>query len=603
MRYHVLACDYDGTLAHHGRVDEPSLAALERLRATGRKLVMVTGRQLDELLDIFPEVGLFEWIVAENGALLYRPAGKEAKLLGEPPPAEFVRRLGERGVTPLSVGRVIVATWHPHETVTLEVIREQGLDLQVIFNKDAVMVLPAGVTKASGLLAALKELGLSPHETVGVGDAENDHAFLALCECSAAVANALPAVKDRADLVTRGDHGPGVTELIERILATDLREFEGKLTRHHLLLGTRSDGVEVRVPPYGVNLLIAGPSGSGKSTVCTALLEQLASQRYQYAIIDPEGDYDGLAGAVTLGSPKAGPTADEVLQVLRRPTANVVVNLVGLPLADRPPFFLGLLTRLQEMQAHTGRPHWLVVDEAHHLLPTSWVPGQLALPAEPRRVVFVTVHPGQVAPAALDTADFVVAVGPEPAQTLGEFGRALGEPVPPLALPGREDGTVVVWGRYAGGAPYAVRPVPSRTERRRHTRKYAEGELPPDRSFYFRGPQGKLKLRAQNLILFLQLADGVDDETWTHHLRQGDYSRWFRQRIKDEELAAEAAEIEGRADLTPAESRALVRQAVERLYTLPASTPLPMPGTDAAPARASDAAAAPEAAPTPRRPA
>ena len=169
MRYQVLATDYDGTLALRGRVDEPTLAALEQFLAMGRKLLLVTGRELDELLGIFPEVHLFEWVVAENGALLYRPSTKEVKLLGEPPPERFVDRLKQRGVAPMSVGRSIVATWHPHETAVLEVIRDLGLELQVIFNKDAVMVLPAGVNKASGLKAALRELELSPHEVVGVG--------------------------------------------------------------------------------------------------------------------------------------------------------------------------------------------------------------------------------------------------------------------------------------------------------------------------------------------------------------------------------------------------------------------------------------------------
>jgi hypothetical protein len=125
--------------------------------------------------------------------------------------------------------------------------------------------------------------------------------------------------------------------------------------------------------------------------------------------------------------------------------------------------------------------------------------------------------------------------------------------------------------------------APGKTERRRHSRKYAEGELPPERSFYFRGPDGKLNLRAQNLILFLQLADGVDDETWAFHLRQGDYSRWFRDMIKDNELAAAAERIEAMSGLEPSESRRLIREAVEQKYTAPAPPPLPMPGTDAEP--------------------
>src|SRR5437667_2054521 len=122
MRYHALACDYDGTLAHGGRVDAPTVAALERLLASGRRLLMVTGRELPELLAIFPELHLFEMVVAENGALLYQPATKETTVLGSPPDAEFVEALGQRGVAPISVGRVIVATWHPHETAALDTI-------------------------------------------------------------------------------------------------------------------------------------------------------------------------------------------------------------------------------------------------------------------------------------------------------------------------------------------------------------------------------------------------------------------------------------------------------------------------------------------------
>jgi hydroxymethylpyrimidine pyrophosphatase-like HAD family hydrolase len=582
MRYLSLACDYDGTLATHGRVDKATRAALERLLASGRKLILVTGRELDDLLSVFPDRHLFEWVVAENGALLYRPGGKEEKLLAPRPPERFVQALRKRGVQPVSVGRSIIATWRPHETTVLEVIRDQGLDLQVIFNKDAVMVLPAGVNKATGLAAAVRELGLSAHNIVGVGDAENDHAFLALCECAVAVANALPALKERADLVTRGDHGAGVRELIDQLIGDDLAGLEDRLARHHILLGTRPGGEEVRVRPYGTNLLFAGPSGSGKSTAATGFLERLAGQHYQFCIIDPEGDFEAFEGAVVLGGSQRGPTVDEVLPLLKNADANVVVNLVGLPITDRPTFFLMLLPRLQEMRARTGRPHWLVVDETHHLMPASWEPAVLALPQVLDRTVLITVHPNQVAPAVLAAVDTVVAVGPAPGETLGQFAEALGQPPPVLPDGSPGAGEVVAWFRHAGAAPFPLRLAPGRQEHRRHSRKYAEGELPPERSFYFRGPEGKLNLRAQNLILFLQLAEGVDDATWLYHLCRGDYSRWFRERIKDEDLAAEAVRVEEMAADSPGESRALIRAAVEQRYTLPAAPPLPMPGTDAA---------------------
>jgi len=222
MRYLALATDYDGTIAHHGRVDEPTLAALQRLRAADRRLILVTGRELDELKETFPRLDLFDLVVAENGALLYRPEDGSETVLAERPPDSFVNDLRERGVSPLSVGRVIVATWEPHQAAVVEAIRQAELELQVIFNKGAVMILPTGVNKATGLTAALGELGVDPEQVVAVGDAENDHAFLALCGLSVAVANALPALKDRAQFVTRGDHGAGVAELIDAMIADTL---------------------------------------------------------------------------------------------------------------------------------------------------------------------------------------------------------------------------------------------------------------------------------------------------------------------------------------------------------------------------------------------
>jgi hydroxymethylpyrimidine pyrophosphatase-like HAD family hydrolase len=570
MRYLALACDYDGTLAAEGRMAPETVAALERLRASGRQLLLVTGRELDDLLAILHDVHLFDCLVAENGAALYYPASQQTTLLNEPPPEAFIQTLHARRVAPLSRGRVIVSTWQPHETAVLEAIRDLGLELQVIFNKGAVMVLPAGVTKATGLAAALRTLGLSPHNLVGVGDAENDHAFLRLCECAVAVANALPMVQDGADLVTQGADGAGVQELIDGLLASDLAELEPRLTRHHILLGTREDGQEIRVNPYGGPVLLAGTSGSGKSTLATGFLERLVGAGYQCCILDPEGDYDTFEGAVVLGDYQRAPTAAEALRLLEPPDQHVVVNLLGLPLQDRPAFFTGFLAHLQELRARTGRPHWLVADEAHHLLPAAWQPATSALPPALPGLLLITVHPDQVAPAVLAAVDLVIAVGGSPERTMASFSEALGHPAPATAPVTLEPGEALVWPRHATPQPFRLRSSPGQTERRRHQRKYAEGELGADKSFYFRGPEGTLNLRAQNLILFLQLADGVDDATWLYHLRQGDYSRWFRDSVKDEGLAADTARIEARSDLSASASRALVRAAIEQRYTLPA---------------------------------
>jgi hydroxymethylpyrimidine pyrophosphatase-like HAD family hydrolase len=222
MRYLALAADYDGTLASHGTVAPETIEALRRLAATGRKLILVTGRRIDDLMRVFPEVAIFDRVVAENGPLVYRPQSRETRVLGKPPPAAFIEELRRRGVQPLTVGQVFVATEQPNERVVLEVIGELGLDLQVILNKGSVMVLPALVNKATGLIAALEELGISPREVVGIGDAENDEAFLTICGLGIAVANALDSLKARADQVTRGENGSGVREVIESLISTPI---------------------------------------------------------------------------------------------------------------------------------------------------------------------------------------------------------------------------------------------------------------------------------------------------------------------------------------------------------------------------------------------
>lgn len=571
MRYLALCCDYDGTIAHHGRVDEPTLAALERLRESGRKLVLVTGRELDELQTVMPRLDLFARVVAENGALIYRPETREERLLDEAPPQTFVDKLVERGVGPISVGRVIVATWEPHENTVLKTIRDCGLELQVIFNKGAVMVLPAGMNKATGLRAALAELNLSPHNAVGVGDAENDHAFLSICECAVAVANALPSVKEKADIVTFAGHGAGVTELIDEMLADDLASREsGSLARHDITLGKNAQGKRIALSPFRASTLVVGSSGGGKSTVVAGLVERLRDAKYNFCIIDPEGDYDSVESAVVLGGPEHAPTIDECVQLLSKPDQNAVINLLGVKLNDRPWFFLSLFARVRELRARTGRPHWLIVDEAHHAMPANWRPTDQTLPERLDGVLMVSVSPKLVAPSVLRALDTIIVLGDRPREMLREFTDA--NRITPVegAPEALEAGTALLWSTAAGAEPTIARVEPGRTERRRHLRKYAEGELPEDRSFFFRGPEGKLNLRAHNLVLFMDLADGVDDETWLFHLRRGEISQWLRRGIKDETLANQAAAIERNEQLDAAASRRKLRELIEATYTLPA---------------------------------
>src|SRR5688572_19610645 len=120
MRYVALACDYDGTIASDGVVPDHVVDAIVRLKESGRRVVLVTGRELEDLQEVFARLDVFDLVVAENGALVFDPQTRDVRMLAEPPPRAFVDALRERNVDPLSEGHVIVATWEPHEETVLE---------------------------------------------------------------------------------------------------------------------------------------------------------------------------------------------------------------------------------------------------------------------------------------------------------------------------------------------------------------------------------------------------------------------------------------------------------------------------------------------------
>jgi hydroxymethylpyrimidine pyrophosphatase-like HAD family hydrolase len=435
MRYLALCTDYDGTVATDGQLLPDTVNALERLLASGRRLVLVTGRELDDLQKVCKRLDLFDYVVAENGALLYKPSTGEETPLGPRPPDGFVTLLRERGVGPISVGRVIVATWEPHESTVLATIRDLGLELQVIFNKGAVMILPAGVNKATGLTHALEKMELSAHNAVGVGDAENDHALLAMCECSAAVSNALPTLKSAADIVTTADHGAGVVELIEEMLRDDLASREPQLTRHHVLLGTDEHGNEVRIAPHGEKVLVVGAKGAGKSVLATELMNRLATLGYSFCVIDVAGDYGTIAKAVSLGSPSRPPTANEILKLLQGADKSAVVNLSGLSTSDRLPFLTDLTPKLSELRARSGHPHWVVVDETEELPPFN----------DGGSVLHITERPTLVAREVLHATNLVIALGSKAQALLDEFCQVRGLDRPATHVTTLRDGEALAW--------------------------------------------------------------------------------------------------------------------------------------------------------------
>ena len=565
MLYHALAVDYDGTLATNGLVDDATVDALVRLRQSGRRVVLVTGRLLEPLLAAFPQVGLCDLVVAENGALLYAPDTRTERPLVDPPPREFVEKLTERGVPVHEVGRVIIATCIPYESLVLETIRDMSLELQIIFNKGAVMVLPTGVNKASGLRAALLELGLSPHNAVGIGDAENDEAFLKLCDASAAVDNALETVKKQVDIVLRGAASAGVVELIEQLIADDLQALHDRPDRG-ILLGNEIGGGDVRIPVYGTRVLVTGDSAGGKSKLAIGMLEQLMDGEYQTLVIDPEGDYQSVEGPIVLGTLERAPTAEEVMQVVRQSDKSCVVSLFAAKTEEQPPLFSKLYRALQDHRVHTGQPHWNIVDEAHYPISGSWKPIDELHLEDFRSVMYVTAFPEQMPRNVLSAVDLFVAISDEPDKLLQKYCELLGEEAPKLEPPADvEEHRAIAWWR-GKGLPFWFRRLPPRGEHQRHQHQYFDGDMDPENRFYFRGPKGALNLAADNLRTFMQLAEGVDEETWVYHLKRGDYARWFRDKIQDQELTAETEQLERADDVSPQDSRQRVLEMIRKLY-------------------------------------
>lgn len=444
MRYTAIALDYDGTIAHDGVVPPHVIDGLARLKDSGRKLLLVTGRELEELLGIFPEVGIFDRVVAENGALLFRPHDGSRKELGEPPPEDFVACLRATGM-PLSVGHTIVATVRPHEAAVLEAIANLGLEQQVIFNKGAVMVLPPGCNKASGLREALGELGLSPRNVVAAGDGENDHAMLDMAEYAVATANAIATLKEAADYVTGATHGDGVLEVVGAMIETDLVTLPPKRRRRALCLGRDGNGDEVILPSRRASLLVAGDSA--RTTECaTALLERLCASGYQFCVLDTRGDFADFRTAVHFGTRDNPPAVEEVLTALEKPDVQAVVCFSGIPEGERPRFFERLLLPLRRMRETLGRPHWIVLDEAHDLLPSgARLEDSPAGAAE--NTIYVSDAATALPPGILAAVDGIAACSENAAALIASFAQALSRGVP--ALPDRVLGRheALVWFR------------------------------------------------------------------------------------------------------------------------------------------------------------
>jgi hypothetical protein len=303
--------------------------------------------------------------------------------------------------------------------------------------------------------------------------------------------------------------------------------------------------------------------------LATGIIERLTARGYQVCVVDPEGDYGTIPDIVHIGDGRHAPSVEEVAQLLEFPLHSVVANLLALPFDERPGYLTELCHALHQLNDRTGRPHWLVIDEAHHLLPHHAPALCQSLLADIPGLLLITVDPHHLSQEALEAVNCVISIDAQPSEVV----RSIAEVqliTPPEGLPDSlPPGEGVIWNLADIEHVVQFSSAPCRSLHRRHRRKYAEGDMGWDRSFFFTGPEGGERLRAQNLIAFMDISDRIDDTTWLYHAHRGDYSRWIRDTIGDVELADQVARTEASRQKSMSERRAELRHAIEYRYTLP----------------------------------
>ena len=590
MKLSVLALDYDGTIATDGRLDADVHQAIAQARTRGITVLLVTGRILSELRRVAGDLHFVDGVIAENGAVVHFPDSDHTSVLAP--------RLAAPLVTALESERIL---FQPGESLIdadaadgprlLSVIRRLELPYVLVFNRGRVMVLPQGVSKATGLLAALQMLRLSPRNTVAIGDAENDHELLRLSELGAAVQWGSPVLQAAADAVVPGASPRDAATYIRALAATGHLPPPAR-ARRYLRLGYTEDGREFALAVKGRNVLVAGDAKSGKSWIAGLLCEQLILHGYCVCVLDPEGDYralEALPGVTVLGGEDPPPTPRELLRALRYPDRSVVIDLSRLPQDDKIGYIRAVLPAINRMRRRTGLPHRILLDEAHyflhdadaqHLLDmehngytvvtycASRLPSQLLAATE---VMIVTCESNTDELDALYRRCETCQTRMDPAAWRRLLGHvAIGQAV---ALPITEE---------AGGTLRLFNIGKRLTPHVRHREKYVDVPVTEQNAFVFDG-DGSPE-RARTLREFVAALEAHPVPALRGYLQRGDFSRWIGQVFGDRALAAEIAAqeqcyvsgadgdtileivsaIRGRYDLTSDEEELRVEAAPER---------------------------------------
>jgi hydroxymethylpyrimidine pyrophosphatase-like HAD family hydrolase len=514
----AVAVDLDGTIAHDDEVSPAVLAALDDCRDSGAVTLLVTGRIESELESDFPGLlGHFDAAVLENGALLSADGRRTALASLDPLLAAHLR---DR-IPSLREGMAILACSVFDMPVVLETIDQLGLDAQLVHNRAELMVVPSGVSKGTGLRTALAELGISAHNCVAIGDAENDLSMLSTAEISVAAPGAVPSIVRAADIVLSGAAGDGIVDFLRGPVVSGAKPVHA--ARHDLRIGLATDGSVVAIPGAQAGILVCGGTGAGKSHLTGLLLERWIDAGYTVLVIDPEGDHASLSALRQTVVIDAGESqsVDGLLQLLSQQSVSVVLDLSRLSRTATIAYLAMIAPRVESLRSQSGLPHWIVVDEAHGVLSDDTTLASVFRPNS-GGYCYVTYHPEMLCAAAKTTVDITLtALGPQ-----------------------TNRGGAMASMRMDGRAEVVFVPDPRVTAHVRHRNKYRDITLPANLRFRFRDSSGREIATAESVREFAGRLSSVADDSIVHHALRGDFSRWAVGAVQDRVLGSLLAAVE-----------------------------------------------------------
>ncbi len=444
----------------------------------------------------------------------------------------------------------------------LEAIRSTEQPLVLAFNRGRVMVLSQAIAKSTGLRYALHALRLSIHNTVGIGDAENDHELLDACEVGVAVAWGSPALRAVADEVISGTGPPAVAKYIRRI-SCQSRLSAAQMGRRRLLLGHQHNGEPVSLAVRGRTILIAGEPGTGKSWLAGLLCD------YR--------ELEALPGVITLGGDDPPPQARDLIRALRYPDVSVIVDLSKISHRDKREYLQTLLPLLVTLRHQTGLPHKILLDEAHYFLGDA--ASRRLIDPELAGYILVTYRISGIDPSIRCTNDAVVLVTKESDPVEAETLRRLCQLQPGVSVStatfgelAMNEAALLPGAQEAHGQVRRFLLTPRLTSHVRHQMKYLDMPVSERQAFVFT-EDGRPGPRARTLKAFMGLLATMSTAAVEGHLRRHDFSRWFDDVFRDRPLAAHLRSQERRVDCDRASAIVeAITQAIRARYETTAET-------------------------------